>query len=49
MGQDKAGIDFGMQNKGMSKEDLVKAAVEYAKRTAPYAPINNMPYNLEDY
>ena len=49
MGQDKAGIDFGMQNKEMSKEDLVKAAVEYAKRTAPYAPINNMPYNLEDY
>jgi hypothetical protein len=45
--QDKAGLAFGMQNKNMSKEDLVKAGIEWAKRTSPSAPIDNSPYYLD--
>lgn len=47
--QDKAGLAFGMQNKNMSKEDLVKAGIEWAKRTSPNAPINNMPSSRKLY
>jgi hypothetical protein len=47
--QDKAGLAFGMQNKNMSKEDLVKAGIEWAKRTSPSAPINNMPSSRKLY
>ncbi len=41
--QDEAGLAFGMANKRMSKEDLIKHGISWAKKNYPKAPIDNTP------